>query len=230
MNKKTKALTFSFDDGVLDDERLVGILDKYGLKCTFNLNSALMSNRNTWNYNNKKLVLHMNYTDCINLYEKHEIACHGYTHPDFSKLDYNTTYNDIYIDKKILESLFDCKIKGMAYPFGVYDEKTLKILAELGIVYSRGVHSTYSFELPNKLLELEPTCHYREKEIYRLIDDFINSSSSEPLLFYIWGHSYELVTEDDWQDFENICKKLSNRDDIYYCTNIEAIEWMKTFE
>jgi peptidoglycan/xylan/chitin deacetylase (PgdA/CDA1 family) len=37
-NGKKKAITFSFDDGVLQDIRTIEILDKYGLKATFNLN------------------------------------------------------------------------------------------------------------------------------------------------------------------------------------------------
>ena len=39
-NKKNKAITFSFDDGVQQDKRCVEILNKYGLKATFNINSA----------------------------------------------------------------------------------------------------------------------------------------------------------------------------------------------
>ena len=41
-NNKNKAVTFSFDDGVTQDKRLVEILNKYNLKATFNLNSALL--------------------------------------------------------------------------------------------------------------------------------------------------------------------------------------------
>jgi hypothetical protein len=38
-NGKNKAFTFSFDDGVLQDIRAIEIMNKYGLKGTFNLNS-----------------------------------------------------------------------------------------------------------------------------------------------------------------------------------------------
>ena len=38
--EKFKAVTFSFDDGVTQDVRLVELFNKYGLRCTFNLNSA----------------------------------------------------------------------------------------------------------------------------------------------------------------------------------------------
>ena len=33
---KMKALTFSYDDGVTQDARLIEIFNKYGLKATFN--------------------------------------------------------------------------------------------------------------------------------------------------------------------------------------------------
>lgn len=39
---KMKAVTFSYDDAVTQDQRLIRIFNKYGLKCTFNLNSGLL--------------------------------------------------------------------------------------------------------------------------------------------------------------------------------------------
>lgn len=38
---KHKALTFSFDDGRVEDRRLVELFNQYGMKGTFNLNSGL---------------------------------------------------------------------------------------------------------------------------------------------------------------------------------------------
>ena len=45
---KTRALTFSYDDGVSQDMRLVTLFNLYGLKGTFNLNSGIQSRENTW--------------------------------------------------------------------------------------------------------------------------------------------------------------------------------------
>lgn len=39
---KKKRLTFSYDDGVTQDKRLVKIFNRYGLKATFNINSELL--------------------------------------------------------------------------------------------------------------------------------------------------------------------------------------------
>jgi len=40
--KKLKGLTFSYDDGVTQDIRLTELFNKYGMKCTFNINSGLL--------------------------------------------------------------------------------------------------------------------------------------------------------------------------------------------
>lgn len=44
---RTKSLTLSYDDGVQQDIRLVDILNKHGLKGTFNLNSGLYAPEGT---------------------------------------------------------------------------------------------------------------------------------------------------------------------------------------
>ena len=46
-NGKKKALTFSYDDGVTQDVRLIKILNRYGLRATFNLNSGLLGRDGT---------------------------------------------------------------------------------------------------------------------------------------------------------------------------------------
>lgn len=64
-NGKNKALTFSFDDGNVDDIRLIKIMNKYGLKGTFNLNSGKMTHANFWRFSDVKDVYHINFTDYV---------------------------------------------------------------------------------------------------------------------------------------------------------------------
>lgn len=72
-----KYLTFSFDDGVLQDKRLISILDKYGLKATFNINSSLLGLKGGWEEDGK----YVNHTkippyEIKDVYRNHEIAVH----------------------------------------------------------------------------------------------------------------------------------------------------------
>lgn len=42
---KSKAVTFSYDDGVVQDKRLAELFDKYGMKGTFNFNTGASARR-----------------------------------------------------------------------------------------------------------------------------------------------------------------------------------------
>lgn len=43
---RSKVLTLSYDDVVVQDIRLIGILDKYGIKGTFNINTGMYLDEN----------------------------------------------------------------------------------------------------------------------------------------------------------------------------------------
>ncbi|MCA1075358.1 hypothetical protein K9O30_16845 [Clostridium bowmanii] len=64
---RKKVLTFSYDDGVCQDIRLVEIFNKYGLKGTFNINSGLQCESNTW-INKGKLIKRINQSEIVELY------------------------------------------------------------------------------------------------------------------------------------------------------------------
>lgn len=63
---RTKALTLSYDDGPLSDEKLLSILNRYGIRATFNLNSACMDEE-------RRISLER----ICELYQGHELATHG---------------------------------------------------------------------------------------------------------------------------------------------------------
>ena len=219
---KFKAITFSFDDGNLEDKPLIEIMNKYGLKGTFNLNSGLLTQNTPWNFKGIKQVRHMNFCDYNGLYNGHEIACHSYTHPTLTELSHNDIVNQIKLDKKLLEFLYNQKIEGFAYPMGAFNDEVGQVLIENGIKYGRTVVPTYDFSLPQNPIFWNPTCHFRYEKIEELAEKFLNLSN-ENAVFYIWGHSYELITEEDYDWFDAFCKKLSGREDIAYLTNIEVI-------
>ena len=86
-NGKNKAVTFSFDDGVTQDLRLIELLDKYGLKATFNLNSSLLGLTKEV-VRNERTVSH-NKVDPYKvreIYKNHEVAVHTLTHPNLTGL------------------------------------------------------------------------------------------------------------------------------------------------
>ena len=131
-NGKKKAVTFSYDDGVEQDRRLIALFNKYGMKATFNQNSGIQTRADTFTQGN--IVIHrMNQKDMRELYKGHEIASHTLTHANLKGLDEETVYNEISTDIRNLEAFYEQKIAGFVFPFGTYDESAFRILKECGI-------------------------------------------------------------------------------------------------
>ncbi|MCD7891980.1 MAG: polysaccharide deacetylase family protein [Ruminococcus sp.] len=220
-NGKNKTLTFSYDDGITQDKRLVEIFNKYGLKCTFNLNSGIMNENGSFNIGNLN-IKRMTQEELPELYSGHEIAVHTLTHPNLLELDDNDVRREILGDKDNLERIFGKKIYGMAYPYGTFDERIIRIARECGIKFSRTTMDAADFKLPDNLMELKATCHHKNPKLLGIFDDFLNYDGAEPAVFCLWGHSYEFDLDDSWERIEEFCRRAANRSDIFYGTNSEV--------
>ena len=225
-NGVRKCLTLSYDDGIRQDKRLVKILDKYGLKCTFNINSGLLDNEN---YNSR-----MSKEEIVELFKDspHEVAIHGLVHAYDNQLHINCMTNEILQDRKNIETLLGRIIRGMAYPYGTFNDKLVDCLKACGIVFSRTTISTERFDIPEDWLRLPATCHHNNPRLDELCDKFIELKPTLPQMFYLWGHSYEFDWNDEfnnWERIEGFAKKMSGKDDIWYATNIEIYDYIQAF-
>ena len=103
---KMKAVTFSYDDGVTQDIKLIHMLNKYNLKCTFNLNSELLGTSGKFEVHDQ-LISHykLEAGDVKEIYEGHEVAVHTLTHPNLTTLDDAEVLRQVRQDKANLEKL-----------------------------------------------------------------------------------------------------------------------------
>jgi peptidoglycan/xylan/chitin deacetylase (PgdA/CDA1 family) len=223
-NGKMKALTLSYDDGVEQDRRLVEILNRYGIKAAFNINSGIQTGANAWE-NKTVHIKRLNVAGLPELYRGHEIAVHSLTHAHLEALDDDTILNELEQDKINLERIFGQKVRGMAYPWGTFNDRVISIARGLGLGYAREVKSSHSFAIPTgrELMAFQPTCHHKDPLLLELVEKFITSKPTEPQLFYLWGHSYEFDVDNNWNVIEEFCKLVAGRDDIAYCTNAEGL-------
>ncbi len=219
---KQKAVTFSYDDGILQDQRLIELFDYYHVKGTFNLNSGIQSNANSFNKNGIT-IKRRNIDEIRHLYQGHEIAVHCLTHANLPDYNAATIRNEVFMDKNNLQQISGYEINGMAYPYGCYNDLVVNIVKECGLRYARTIESSREFSIPGDLFRFRPTCHHNDPEISNLVDKFIHTQSNEPQLFYIWGHSYEFDIDQNWNHIENILDKLSGHKDVYYGTNSQVL-------
>lgn len=223
----TKALTFSYDDGVEQDMRLVKLLDDHGMKGTFNLNSGLFSPQGT-TFAPGTIHRRMTLAQSKALFTgNHEVAVHCLTHAFLPELSQERMVYEIIRDRENLEREFGGIVRGMAYPFGAVDDATVEAVRCCGIQYARTVRSTHAFRIPQDWLRLDPTCHHDDPRLMELADSFLAARNIyETKLFYLWGHAYEFEANDNWQVIERFMDRLAARDDIWYATNMEICAYV----
>ena len=128
--------------------------------------------------------------------------------------------------------MFGVPIRGMAYPFGTTSDMVVEALSLCGIVYSRTVKATNSLDFPrDNWLRLPASCHHRAAVLGELSDKLISETPPRaPWLLYVWGHSYEFESDNNWNLIENLCQKISNKPDIWYATNIEIFDYANAYK
>lgn len=214
---KKHAVTFSYDDGPENDARLIALFDKYNVKGTFHLNSQ------------KYLAMsEAELADVRELYKNHEISCHTQHHGWPSRMPPPSVVSETLEDRKVLERIAGYPVVGMSYPYGNYNDEAISAMRACGIVYSRTTKNSQSFGMPEDFMAWHPTCHHRDAadRVAAFLPNLEKPAGYAPL-FYIWGHSYEFRTEEDWAYIEDVVSQLANRDDLWYATNIDIYDYIQ---
>lgn len=213
---RRRIVTFSYDDGAPQDERLIALFDRAGVRATFHLNGM--------NYRGMDASAR---AAVRARYAKHEIACHTLQHGWPSRMPLASVVRETMEDRQVLEEIAGYPVTGMSYPCGSYDRGVEDAMAACGIQYALTTQDTMRFCLPEDWMAWHPTCHH--KQAAALIDPFLASLESEwsHPLFYIWGHSHEFRCEEDWAAMQQILDRLGGNDRIWYATNGEIYQYMQ---
>ena len=234
---KRKAVTFSYDDGVPQDIRLADLFTKYGLKATFNFNSASC----------RAKIFSKEEVEERFISKGHEIAVHGALHRANGMLRPIEGIRDVLDCRMELEERYDRIIRGMAYPSSgvartgihVSYEQVKQYLVELDIAYARTLGGDNdSFFLPQDFHRWMPSAHHNNPKMMEYIDKFLELDLSdnvpyprrEPRLLYIWGHSYEFDKNENWDMMETICEKLAGNDEIWYANNMQICSYVEAYK
>lgn len=229
MKRKKKAVTFSYDDGVTQDIRLIELLNRYDLKCTFNLNSELLGKNGCLIREGKRIAHYKVWPgDVREIYEGHEVAVHTLTHPNLTTLDGGEVVRQVEQDRLNLSELVGYEVVGMAYPCGGVnnDERVAEILRNhTGVRYSRTITSTHCYDLQENLYRFNPSVYHLEMDkMLEMAREFVELQPEEPKIFYIWGHAYEMDYDNTyWSRLEEVFRILSHREDTFYGTNREVL-------
>lgn len=213
---KKHVLTMSYDDGHIEDIKLVEIFNKYGIKGTFHLNSG--------NLEEPQIIERQ---ELAKLYTNHEVAVHTVSHPHLERLTQQNVVQEVLLDRQNLEQLCGYPVRGMSYPYGTYNDDVLNAVKSCGIAYSRTTNSSKNFSVPMNFLTWNPTCHHNDDLLTmgkRFLDDFNFPWRSD--LFYVWGHSYEFSRDNNWNMIEEFCEQIAGHEEVWYAANIEIFDYI----
>ena len=178
---KHKVLTMSYDDGRLEDRRLLEIMNAYGIRGTFNLNGGLRGEDR------------IPVEEYKGLYDGHEIACHTYLHPTIARCPIEQVMREILEDRRALEKVMGYPVQGLAYPNGSFNQEIINMLPATGIKYARTTFSTDGFDMPENWYRWNPTCHHNGALLERG-KAFTDLYKKQYLyMMYVWGHSFEFT-------------------------------------
>lgn len=194
-----KIFLFSFDDGTVQDGRLVQLLNKYHIPATFNLNTGLEDF--VWEYEGKP-VIRQKLSDTVEQYQGHEIASHSLHHYRLETLPPPQLRREVEEDCSNLRAIFGVQELGFAVPFTVCTEREVKIIRKY-VRYIRLSEFADSFAPPADPYHIPIHGLYNDPDIRDKIEAF-DRSELPVSLFVMAGHSYELEMEKQWEYLDDL--------------------------
>lgn len=226
---KKKAFNITYDDGVIQDIRFVELMNKYGLKGTFNLNFGLMEQGFEWTHKNGMVVKRLTPQQALELYGDHEIASHSYTHPFMDNMSEDEIMDEMTKDKMSLEELFGREVVGFAVPFDYYSDLIADCARRCGFEYSRDGNESYSYIPPKNPYYWSAGTYHVMPGFKGFVEGFFETNE-EMALCQIVGHTYDLDVMDMWDYIEDVIKRVAISDDIINMTNMELVRYLKAMD
>ncbi|MBQ3193427.1 MAG: polysaccharide deacetylase family protein [Oscillospiraceae bacterium] len=200
-----KIFLLSFDDGTVYDSRFVELLNKYGIKGTFNLNSGLEDF--VWLYEDRFPVRRQKLADTLEQYRGHEVASHSLHHHWLNSLTPPQLAREVGEDCAALKELFGLKQIGFGVPFTACGEREIRIIRKFAR-YIRLSEMSHDFSLPDDEYHIPIHALYNDPDIREKIARFAQSDTPVSL-FVMAGHSYELEVLDHWAYMEELLEYIS---------------------
>ena len=219
-----------WDDGVVNDIRLIELLRKYHAKATFNLNPGNMTpQRGTpewvpptaqgWSYQgfrDGKVGLN----ELRDIYGDFQVASHGWFHKHAHRVSTEEFIKDAVDARKYLEDVFQRECPGFAWPHGAYTTETCYRMLEEGFAYGRTTEYTDHVGKTDAPMRLQSSCHYLNWQF----NEKFQAAKASGDIFYFWGHSYEMMDcENLWRQLEMKLAMLAADPDVEWIDVIDIV-------
>ncbi len=201
-----------WDDGVEEDVRLCELLREYKARASFNLNPGLHEAvpRASWRYRGSKDVRRLAKGRLRATYEGFTVANHSATHPRATTIPLENWRREVVDARKELQDIFEQPVYGFVFPFNSYSPETAAVVRDAGHLYFRSTQGVSPSRFP---LAFPADCHHADPDFWV---HYEHAKSTGAPTFYFWGHSYEFLTEADWQAYTDKLARFNADPDVIW--------------
>lgn len=220
--RKNVIITTSWDDGHALDMKLARLLSNYKVPATFYIPSK----------SSKQKIISP--VQIRKLFKSFEIGSHTYNHTDITRVSVVDARSEILKGKKHIENIVGRKVSMFSYPFGAYNKKMQFILKNLGFHGGRTT-KIFSTKYIDNAYVIATTIHaanhpfsyYVRQALSGNVSLFLHLWTKKTLddweymsveslrfvlkhggVWHLWGHSWEIEKNNDWDKLERIFKKI----------------------
>lgn len=229
-------VTTSWDDGHVLDLQVAGLLKKYNLTGTFYVSPKCRELKFKSRLDDQEIRL---------LAKRFEIGAHTMTHPRLTRVSLNEADKEIRNSKSHLEKVLGKKVVSFCYPGGEFDKKHKKIARDAGFSYARTVrrlhikpskdnfaaattiHAYKHYQDVPKILVLS---RFNPAKFWLVFNDWselgklmFDKALKSGGVYHVWGHSWEIDNNNDWERLERLFRYISDHDGVSYVTNKELV-------
>jgi peptidoglycan-N-acetylglucosamine deacetylase len=240
---KKKIITTSWDDGHPLDIKLSELLLKYNIPGTFYV--PIKNNENPTITND----------EIKQLSKKFEIGGHTINHIILTGINKSDLQIELQKSKMILEKLVGSSIISFCYPRGKFNSEIKKNVKDSGYLGARttelfSINSKDPFELDTTIQavnrkirsKIKQSIHSEKKMVKNLFlhktilknwDEIALESLNYVLehggIWHLWGHSWEIENNGDWEKLENLLKVVQikgKEENAEFLTNGEIFRFL----
>lgn len=206
-------LELSFDDGNFFDFKLIELLQKYNLV----KNTVLYFPVDALGVNARKLRQGLNLDEMRQLSEIVEIGSHTISHQLLTRVSEKRARQEVIESKTMLEDLLQQPITKFCYPRGYANADIIGYVREAGYTSARNTLVGNLYEAEDPLWQ-STTVHvgiqrneYGDQhwlDYAKSLWDKAKSIEKSNPIYHIWGHSYEIEENKEWENFEKLLEHI----------------------
>jgi peptidoglycan/xylan/chitin deacetylase (PgdA/CDA1 family) len=229
-------VTTSWDDGHVYDFAVANLLTTYQLSGTFYiapLNGEFPTRAR------------LRDRDIVELSTQFEIGGHTLTHVRLPTASPDVASAEIASGKNYLEDCIGRRLISFCYPGGEYTPFHMEMVRNAGFQLARTVER-HCVDRPSSLMEVPTTFHayqhlsdgtaalrmatgnpFRAARYFSHWDTWAIALFEQVLthggVFHLWGHSWELERQGDWDRLERVMAHISGRQEVTYIANGQLV-------